>query len=129
MELLLFLLVFYLVVPTVGGIVASNKSRCVLCWVIACFLFPLMVLVILVLPKVEPASKTCPECAETVLADAKVCKHCGYRFAGPTPCTPADPPARRVVPRGAGGAVSPLSTRPSFAEPPKPKPRPTAEAE
>ena len=129
MELLLFLLVFYLVVPTVGGIVASNKSRCVLCWVIACFLFPLMVLVVLALPKVELASKTCPACAETVLAAAKVCKHCGYRFAEPAAGTPADTPARRVVPRGAGGAVSPLSTRPSFAEPPKPQPRPPAEGE
>jgi len=24
--------------------------------------------------------KTCPDCAETVLAGARVCKHCGYRF-------------------------------------------------
>lgn len=29
-----------------------------------------------------PATKTCPECAETVLAAAKVCKHCSYRFEG-----------------------------------------------
>jgi Uncharacterised protein family UPF0547/Protein of unknown function (DUF2510) len=27
------------------------------------------------------ATKKCPDCAETVLADAKVCKRCGYRFA------------------------------------------------
>lgn len=27
------------------------------------------------------ATKTCPDCAETVLAQARVCKHCGYRFA------------------------------------------------
>jgi hypothetical protein len=25
-------------------------------------------------------SKTCPDCAETVLAAARVCKHCGFRF-------------------------------------------------
>ena len=28
----------------------------------------------------EGAIKTCPDCAETVLAAARVCKHCGYRF-------------------------------------------------
>jgi hypothetical protein len=31
----------------------------------------------------KPASaetKTCPDCAETVLAPARVCKHCGFRF-------------------------------------------------
>jgi hypothetical protein len=25
-------------------------------------------------------TKTCPDCAETVLAAARVCKHCGFRF-------------------------------------------------
>ncbi len=25
-------------------------------------------------------TKQCPDCAETVLADARVCKHCGFRF-------------------------------------------------
>lgn len=29
----------------------------------------------------KPKTKKCPDCAEMVLADAKVCKHCGYRFA------------------------------------------------
>jgi hypothetical protein len=28
----------------------------------------------------ERATKTCPDCAETVLTAARVCKHCGYRF-------------------------------------------------
>jgi len=26
-------------------------------------------------------TKLCPDCAETILAEARVCKHCGYRFA------------------------------------------------
>jgi hypothetical protein len=29
------------------------------------------------------ATKRCPDCAESVLADARVCKHCGYRFTTP----------------------------------------------
>ena len=29
----------------------------------------------------DQRTKTCPECAETVLSAARVCKHCGYRFA------------------------------------------------
>lgn len=31
-------------------------------------------------PQADSATKKCPDCAETVLADARVCKHCGYRF-------------------------------------------------
>src|SRR5580698_6163763 len=27
--------------------------------------------------------KTCPDCAESVLAQARVCRFCGYRFASP----------------------------------------------
>ena len=33
-------------------------------------------------------TKKCPDCAETILADAKVCKHCGYRFALAAPDVP-----------------------------------------
>lgn len=28
--------------------------------------------------------RTCPDCAETVKTAANVCRHCGYRFDGPT---------------------------------------------
>jgi len=36
-------------------------------------------------PETQATTKKCPDCAETILADARVCKHCGYRFAPPTP--------------------------------------------
>ena len=28
----------------------------------------------------DAGTKTCPDCAESILGDARVCKHCGYRF-------------------------------------------------
>jgi len=31
--------------------------------------------------RVAALPKTCPDCAESVLPAAKVCKHCGYRWA------------------------------------------------
>ena len=37
-------------------------------------------------PTAEP-TKQCPDCAETILRDAHVCKHCGYRFEPPGPPT------------------------------------------
>jgi Uncharacterised protein family UPF0547 len=32
-----------------------------------------------------PETKTCPDCAESVLAAARVCRYCGYRFGEPPP--------------------------------------------
>jgi hypothetical protein len=37
------------------------------------------------------STKQCPDCAETVLAEAHVCKHCGYRF------DEAPPPAKLLT--------------------------------
>jgi len=44
------------------------------------------------------ATKKCPDCAETVLADARVCKHCGYRFAPAASSEPATKPPAPTQP-------------------------------
>lgn len=31
----------------------------------------------------EPTTKICPDCAETVLGSARVCRHCRFRFEPP----------------------------------------------
>ena len=31
----------------------------------------------------ESGDKPCPDCAESVLATARVCRYCGFRFAPP----------------------------------------------
>jgi hypothetical protein len=33
---------------------------------------------------IRPPGKKCPHCAETVLSEALVCKHCGYEFPAPS---------------------------------------------
>ncbi|MBC2714854.1 MAG: hypothetical protein HF978_06030 [Desulfobacteraceae bacterium] len=30
--------------------------------------------------KINAAMKTCPQCAEKIMPEAKVCKHCAYKF-------------------------------------------------
>lgn len=45
----------------------------------------------------SPTQKKCPDCAETVLYDARVCKHCGYRFTRATPKPKPSPPDPKPV--------------------------------
>ncbi len=56
----------------------------------------------------KPTTKKCPDCAETILAAAKVCKHCGYRFA--TAARSASP-QQPATAKGAAPAVGAKSSK------------------
>lgn len=86
-----------------GEIVASNKGRSALGWILIClFLTPLAILILLALPNLAERrakqavlhdTKPCPKCAERVLKAAQVCRYCGHEF---TPERPIDPSVRQA---------------------------------
>jgi hypothetical protein len=45
--------------------------------------FAVLVLIGVALPRVRRESKGCPECLATVKHEARVCRHCGYRWHPP----------------------------------------------
>lgn len=50
----------------------------------------------------EEATRRCPDCAETILAAARVCKHCGARMDGEEPSPPYPPAPEPMSPPIAG---------------------------
>lgn len=61
--------------------IASSKGRSVFGWLIGGFLLgPIGLLIVGLMGKPAPDESTlrkCPHCAEKILKEAKVCKHCG----------------------------------------------------
>ena len=83
-EFVLFWVAFAIVV----GVVAGSRGRSGLGWFLfSLVLTPLLGLILVaLLPAVTqgPTPDThvkCPDCAELVLREARVCKHCGCRLA------------------------------------------------
>ncbi|WP_442930081.1 zinc ribbon domain-containing protein [Mycolicibacterium sp. BiH015] len=62
------------------------------------------------IPSLPERRRKCPECAELILVDAKVCKHCGYRLSSAVPVIESYPKtvvncplcaAEQRIPKGA----------------------------
>ncbi|MCG7328031.1 hypothetical protein [Achromobacter sp. ACRQX] len=81
---------FWLLFALVVGIVASGRGRSGFGWfILACLISPLLAGIFLLVSanlatkaeRPNPSTHVkCPDCAELVLAEAKVCKHCGCKL-------------------------------------------------
>jgi predicted amidophosphoribosyltransferase len=72
-------LILSIVTGVAGALIAERKGRNTALWGALCFLFPILVLLVLVLPSTVSRGRTkkCPYCAEIIKEEAQVCKHCG----------------------------------------------------
>lgn len=100
MEIILLVVLFWLLVATVTGVVASSKGRSGFGWFLLAFFllsfFALILVALLPSRKRDPNAPTakthvsCPDCREPVLNEARRCKHCG------TPLIPQSEVAARA---------------------------------
>ena len=81
----MFLLVLFLITGGIGALIAGSKGRSQWGWFLLCFFFSFLAIIILLcLPSIKredfDITKKCPKCAERVLEEAVVCKHCSFEF-------------------------------------------------
>ena len=75
-------LVLWLIFGITSAVIANSKGRSGCGWFALGILFGPFGLIVAFLPDTEKAgtTKKCPDCAEIIKAEARVCKHCGRRF-------------------------------------------------
>lgn len=87
---MLTIIFFWLMFALVVGMIASSRGRSGFGWfILACLVSPLLAGIFLLVSsnlatkaeRPDPSTHVkCPDCAEFVLAEAKVCKHCGCKL-------------------------------------------------
>ncbi|MGB3831221.1 MAG: hypothetical protein WA975_05075 [Mesorhizobium sp.] len=105
-------LVLWIICGIITGVIASNKGRSGFGWFLIGSLLGIFgVILIACLPSLKPQPvqiapgssetapltrrlKVCPDCAEEVQADARICKHCRHEFAPAPAPTIRDRPSR-----------------------------------
>jgi hypothetical protein len=120
--------VLWLALSVVAGVIAGAKGRSGFGYfLLSVFLTPLVGLILAIaLPKHEPSIKhpgpgdiaagarvPCPQCAEQIVATAKLCRFCGYQLAAPQAGAPessgpsvAPAPGAYKAGRAVGGLFS-----------------------
>jgi len=77
MELILYWALVWILLSGVVAAIASRKDRSGFLWFVVALLFSPLIAGFIILTLGE-AGKICPQCAETVKYEAKVCRFCGY---------------------------------------------------
>jgi len=75
------LVVLQIIAGAIGGLIAAKKGRNILFWILACFLFPLLTVIISFLPSLKDKApeKQCPGCSHPVGPREDACRNCGWK--------------------------------------------------
>ena len=70
---------FQVLAGILGAVIASKKGRNPFVWGMVCFIFPLLIVLLGVLPPLLKAGKTrqCPYCNKMLKESATECRYCG----------------------------------------------------